>query len=138
LGFWRRFFKNKEPEKQKTVIKLVNETGNGFFTWNGELYKSDIIRSAIRPTARAVGKLLPKHIREDIKGVKVNPDPYMRFLLEEPNPFMGGQIVLSLKTQTERPQTCSTGLTLKVLFGNSFREKTSLSLVQIVTAQNQG
>jgi len=92
LGFWRRFFKNKEPEKQKTVIKLVNETGNGFFTWNGELYKSDIIRSAIRPTARAVGKLLPKHIREDIKGVKVNPDPYMRFLLEEPNPFMGGQM----------------------------------------------
>ena len=92
MGFWKKIFKNKEPEKQKTVVKLVNETGNGFFTWNGELYKSDIIRSAIRPTARAVGKLLPKHIREDVKGVKVNPEPYMRFLLEEPNPFMGGQM----------------------------------------------
>lgn len=92
MGFWRKLFRLKEPEKQKTVIKLVNETGNGFFTWNGDLYKSDIIRAAIRPTTRAVGKLIPKHIREDPKGIKVNPDAYMRFLLEEPNPFMGGQM----------------------------------------------
>lgn len=70
----------------------MNETGNGFFSWNGELYKSDIIRSAIRPIARAVGKLIPKHVREDLKGIKVNPDVYMRFLLEEPNPLMGGQM----------------------------------------------
>jgi HK97 family phage portal protein len=92
LGFWSRLFRSKEPEPQRTVIQLVNETGNGFFTWNGDLYKSDIIRAAIRPTARAVGKLTPKHIREDAKGIKVNPDAYIRFLLEEPNTFMSGQM----------------------------------------------
>jgi len=92
LGFWRRLF-NKEPEKQRVVIQLINETGNGFYSWHGELYKSDIVRSAIRPTARAIGKLVPKHIREDVNGIKVNPEPYMRFLLEEPNPFMTGQML---------------------------------------------
>lgn len=91
MALWNRK-KNKEPETQKTVVQLVTERGNGFYSWNGNLYRSDIIRSAIRPTARAVGKLLPKHIREDPKGMKINPDVYMRFLLEEPNPFMGGQL----------------------------------------------
>lgn len=91
MAFWNRK-KNKVPETQKTVVQLVTETGNGFYSWDGNLYKSDIIRSAIRPTARAVGKLIPKHIREDPAGLKINPEPYMRFLLEEPNPFMSGQL----------------------------------------------
>lgn len=92
LGFWNRIFRNKKPEQQMTMVKLVTETGNGFFSWDGNLYKSDIVRSAIRPTARAVGKLLPKHIRESAEGLKVNPEPYIRMLLEEPNPLMGSQM----------------------------------------------
>jgi len=92
LGFWSRIFKGKQPAPQKTVVKLMTETGNGFYSWNGQLFKSDIIRSAIRPTVRAIGKLLPKHIRESAEGLKVNPDPYIRFLLEEPNPIMGNQM----------------------------------------------
>lgn len=92
MGFWNRIFRNKKPEQQKTMVKLVTETGNGFFSWDGNLYKSDIVRSAIRPTARAVGKLLPKHIRESAEGLKVNPEPYIRMLLEEPNPLMGSQM----------------------------------------------
>lgn len=86
MGFWNRIFKGKQTAPQKTVVKLMTETGNGFYSWNGQLFKSDIIRSAIRPTVRAIGKLLPKHIRESAEGLKVNPDPYIRFLLEEPNP----------------------------------------------------
>ena len=92
MGFWSRVFKGKQPAPQKTVVKLMTETGNGFYSWNGQLFKSDIIRSAIRPTVRAIGKLLPKHIRESAEGLKVNPDPYIRFLLEEPNPIMGNQM----------------------------------------------
>lgn len=92
MGFWNRIFKGKQPAPQKTVVKLMTETGNGFYSWNGQLFKSDIIRSAIRPTVRAIGKLLPKHIRESAEGLKVNPDPYIRFLLEEPNPIMGNQM----------------------------------------------
>jgi HK97 family phage portal protein len=83
----------------KTVsgMQLITDTGSGYFTWNGKLYQSDIIRSAIRPYAKAMGKLVAKHIREtivnEVKQIKVNPEAYMRFLLEEPNPYMSGQVL---------------------------------------------
>ena len=72
---------------------MVTERGNGFYAWNGKLYQSDIVRSCIRPQSKAIGKLLAQHIRKDDKGVKVNPEPYMRILLEEPNPYMCGQVL---------------------------------------------
>ena len=77
---------------------MVTERGEGFYSWNGNLYKSDIVRAAIRPKARAIGKTVAKHIRETIRanGIKenkVNPDVYMKFLLEEPNPYMTGQML---------------------------------------------
>ena len=89
MGFLKRFFNAKED---RVVTKFITETGNGFFNFNGQLYKSDVIRSCIRPKAKAIGKLTAKHIREIKGNLKVNPDLYMRFLLEEPNPFMTGQI----------------------------------------------
>jgi HK97 family phage portal protein len=70
---------------------MITDNGNGFFSWNGKLYQSDIVRSAIRPKAQAIGKTIGKHIRKGLDGTKVNPDVYMRFLLEEPNPYMSGQ-----------------------------------------------
>lgn len=86
------FFKNKTITK--TSYKLITESGSGFFNYNGKLYQSDIVRSCIRPKAQAIGKVIGKHIREDpINGLKVNPDAYMRFLLEEPNPYMTGQML---------------------------------------------
>jgi len=57
------------------------------------LYQSDIVRSAIRPKVRAIGKTVGKHIRNGLDGMKVNPEPYIRFLLEEPNPYMTGQML---------------------------------------------
>ncbi|MBQ3503682.1 MAG: phage portal protein [Oscillospiraceae bacterium] len=64
--------------------------------WNDNIYKSDIVMSAIRPYVNAMGKAVPKHILRttDAQGepvLKVNPEPYIRFLLEEPNPWMTGQ-----------------------------------------------
>lgn len=88
FDFWKA--KNAVVEVSPT-IQLVTDQGNGFYGWNGNLYKSDIVRSAIRPKAQAIGKAVGKHIRKDGKGTKVNPDVYMRFLLEEPNPYMTGQ-----------------------------------------------
>lgn len=72
---------------------MVTERGNGFYSWNGKLYQSDIVRACIRPKVKAVGKLLAKHIRNDGKTIQTNPDVYMRFLLEEPNPYMSGQVL---------------------------------------------
>ncbi len=74
-------------------FQMVTERGNGFYSWNGKLYQSDIVRSCIRPRAKAMGKLVAKHIRRDKNGIQVNPEPYIRFLLEEPNPFMSGQVL---------------------------------------------
>lgn len=80
--------------KRKTsYITMVTERGNGFYQWDGKLYHSDIIRACIRPKVKAMGKLTAKHIRADAKGIKVNPEPYIQFLLEEPNPFMSGQVM---------------------------------------------
>lgn len=80
---------NRSPGQ--TRIELVTERGNGFYTWNGNVYQSDIVRACIRPKVKAVGKLVAKHIRQSGTKIETNPDAYMRFLLEEPNPYMTGQ-----------------------------------------------
>lgn len=92
---WRLFNRNREPTQKPdegSRITMATTFGETFFSWNGKLYESDIVRACIRPKVKAVGKLAPKHIREDPKkGIAVNPEAYMRFLLEEPNPYMTGQ-----------------------------------------------
>ena len=86
MGLFDRF-RNKAVTV--TSYKLITDVGDGFYAWNGSLYQSDIVRSAIRPKSRAIGKATAKHIRGD----SINPDVYMRFLLEEPNPYMTGQML---------------------------------------------
>ena len=73
--------------------KMITESTSGFLSWNGKLYHSDLVRAAIRPKATAVGKAVGKHVRKNDQGTKVNPDVYMKFLLEEPNPYMTGQLM---------------------------------------------
>src|SRR5690554_1865328 len=84
----RRFF-NRSPTTIR--LELVREHGNSFYSWGGNLYQSDIVRSCIRPFYKAIGKLQAKHIRQTADGIKINPDVYMKMLLGEPNPFMTGQ-----------------------------------------------
>lgn len=77
---------------------MMVDRGNGFYAWNGKIYESDIIRACIRPKVKAIGKLVGKHIRETVGSngrtiTAVNPEPYIRFLLEEPNPYMTGQML---------------------------------------------
>ena len=72
---------------------MVEDRGNGFYAWNGNLYKSDVVRACIRPKSKAIGKLIPQHLRNNQQeGFSINPEPYIRFLLEEPNPYMSGQV----------------------------------------------
>lgn len=76
----------------KEIIKMVNTWGEQYYSWDGKLYNSDIVRSCIRPKVKAIGKLMGKHIRTGANGeIKVNPDASIRFLLEEPNPYMTAQ-----------------------------------------------
>ncbi|PGQ52673.1 phage portal protein [Bacillus cereus] len=91
MGLFDKIF-GKKQAPTTTRFEMINDNGGGFFAWNGDIYQSDIIRACIRPKAKAVGKLIAKHIRDNSTEFKVNPDSYMRFLLEEPNPLMTGQM----------------------------------------------
>ncbi len=86
-------FKNKAVTTT-TTYKMIEDRGNGYYAWNGNIYRSDIVRSAIRPKVRAIGKTVAKHVRREANNLKINPEPYMRFLLEEPNPHMTMQQLL--------------------------------------------
>lgn len=100
IGLLDRF--KQKNEVVTTNYKMITDKGYGFYAWNGKLYQSDIVRSAIRPKARAIGKAVAKHVRNGVEGTKVNPEVYMRFLLEEPNIYMSGQqLQEKLATQLE-------------------------------------
>lgn len=95
-----RLFKNLltgGAGKRVSTVQLVQERGNGFYSYNGKMYQSDIVRACIRPKIKAIGKLTAKHIRETVirqtRKLDVNPEPYIRFLLEEPNAYMTGQML---------------------------------------------
>ena len=99
MGFLKR---NKNRGREPTVnqpstgeqLKMVTTWGEYYYSWNGKLYQSDIVRACIRPKVKALGKLVPKHIRDDSTGLKVNPVPNIRFLLSNPNPYMTGQMFI--------------------------------------------
>ena len=98
MGIFDRFKNNITVTK----YEMVTDQGGGYYAWSGNLYQSDIVRAAIRPKVRAIGKAIAKHVRDDANGLKINPEPYMRFLLEEPNPYMTGQMLQEkLATQLE-------------------------------------
>lgn len=90
MGFIKNLFNRSVSA---TRFEMIEDKGNGFYAWNGSIYKSDVVRACIRPKVKAIGKLVPQHIRNNREeGFKVNPEPYIRFLYEEPNPYMSGQV----------------------------------------------
>ena len=92
MNFIKSIFKKENVSKTES-FKMITEKGNGFYSFEGRVYRSDIIRACIRPKVKAVGKLLAKHIKSSSSEIKVNEVPYIRFLLEEPNPYMSGQMM---------------------------------------------
>ena len=84
--------KQREPttneKAHKEIIRMVNTWGENYYSWNGKLYDSDIIRSCIRPKVKAIGKLVGKHIRKHNGKLEINPYANIKFLLSEPNPYM--------------------------------------------------
>lgn len=93
MPLFKKNMKIDKPSNQQ-VFQMVTTYGEHFYSWNGKVYESDVVRACIRPKVQAVGKLLGKHIREDRKkSIQVNPDPYIKFLLKEPNPYMTGQML---------------------------------------------
>lgn len=84
--------KKEEPQPMGVGYKMITDMGDGFYAWDGQIFKSDIVRSCIRPKARAIGKMMAKHIL-DTDDFKLFPNEDIKFLLEEPNPLMSGQVM---------------------------------------------
>lgn len=96
MGLINRF---KNRSQVVTRYKMMSEIGNGYYSWDGNVYRSDLVRACIRPKIKAIGKLTAKHIRKSYSrngdgSIEINPEPYMRMLLEEPNEFMTMQKML--------------------------------------------
>lgn len=91
--------KNKTPNSDlgASVITMIQDYGNGFYAWNGKLYQSDLVRACIKTKTKAIGKCIAKHIRETMEKdkikIEINPNVAIRFLLEEPNALMSGQMM---------------------------------------------
>lgn len=97
-GFLEKIRRILNRSPTETRFQMISESSGGFYVWDGNLYQSDIVRACIRPKVKAIGKLAGKQIRERVdadggRSLQINPDAYIRFLLEEPNPYMTGQIL---------------------------------------------
>ena len=103
------FFRGRDPTKLTNMsrgrahnvnaVKMVTTYGNGLYLYDGKIYESDIVRACLRPKVQAIGKLDAKHVRQEEEGgITVNPEPRIRFLLEDPNPYMTGQMLLEKVT----------------------------------------
>lgn len=82
---WLAKIFNRAPSRVR--YEVIQDRGNGYYQWGGELYKSDILRSCIQPHVSAIGKLTPVHVRAE--GDESDYF-YIRKILAEPNPYMAG------------------------------------------------
>ena len=82
---WLAKIFNRSPTRVR--YEVVQDKGNGYYQWGGELYKSDILRSCIQPHVSAIGKLTPVHVKAE--GDEADYF-YIRKILTEPNPYMAG------------------------------------------------
>lgn len=87
-----KLFNRKVNETPKTVTKfqMIDEPSSGFVGFGGNVFEADILRSAVRPLATAIGKTVPKHRFND----KVNPNVNVLMVLMEPNRIMSMQMLL--------------------------------------------
>ena len=85
-------FRSRDPTVSRpdkgTVLQMVNLYNDHYLAWNGKLYESDIVMACIRPTVKAVGKLVAKHIRTGPEGLQVNPMTNIKMMLRYPNAKM--------------------------------------------------
>lgn len=92
-SLFSKIFGNK-GDKTYQRFELLSDTNGTFYPWSGNAFDSDLVRSAIRPKANAVGKLNAKHIRGEGSAMKINPNSRIKTVLQFPNPYMSMQDML--------------------------------------------
>lgn len=114
MGFWANLWERVRSPTGRvgkdTRVGMVKSRKQTIMGWDMDLWSSDIVRAAIRPKAKAIGKMTVHHVRENRRTGKkaVDEEPYMKFLLTEPNPYMTMQMLLEYM------------ITRKELCGNAF------------------
>ena len=95
----RDVFRRMKDNATVSSVKLMTENGNHFMAWQGKLYDMDIVRGALRPKVKAIGKLVGKHLIETIntetgaREIKNGDRAALRMLLTDPNPVMTAQML---------------------------------------------
>ena len=91
MGKFSNFIKRVTSSKGFSRVELVTQNNSNFFLWGNKAYDSDTVRACVNAQALRFSKLQLKHIREIYKDsgkdLVINPEPYIKFLLEEPNPY---------------------------------------------------
>lgn len=91
-SFFQRLF--TDPKAAEKIIAVVNSHNNYFVTWDNNAFESDIIRAAIRPKSRSIGKLSATHIKGEGEKLKVNQEAWLKEILTYPNKYMTMQDLL--------------------------------------------
>ena len=92
MGLFNKIFGSKKTSKKGTTnYKLISSSNNFFSPFIGDMWQNDIVRSCIRPKSDAIGKLNPKHIEGTGEDMKINKNPRIRRILQNPNPHMSMQ-----------------------------------------------
>ena len=96
--FQKIFGSSKQDKGVFKHFEMISDASSAFYAWEGNLLDSDIIRSCIRPKANAIGKLNAQHIRGYGEEMRINPEPYIREVMQNPNPYMSMQDFLMKMT----------------------------------------
>ena len=93
MGFFGRLRNFFFGSGKASVVKMVETHNSNLALWGNEGYNNDIVRACVNAKALRVSKLTLKHVQESTdenggKKLVVNPWPYLRFQLEEPNRYM--------------------------------------------------
>jgi len=90
-SLFSRVFSGKTEPKETQRVEMINSSTTTFYVWDGNLFNSDIVRSAIRPKANAIGKCNVMHVVGSGEKTKINSVAWIKQILEQPNPYMSMQ-----------------------------------------------
>jgi HK97 family phage portal protein len=81
----------RQPSREQqiqTQLKMLNGYAPVFTRFSGDLYDSDVVRSAVDAIARNAAKLRPKHVRKNGGQVVEVGSDLEKMLSVRPNPYM--------------------------------------------------
>lgn len=96
MGLFSKLFGRAESTPQgSTVVEYQSGGISELAEWSGNIYESDIARSAIWTNAKNAGKLNPKHIRRNGDKYDIFPIPKVKRILARPNPYMSMSVFIN-------------------------------------------